>query len=120
MAEDEKEQQRDARKIPDKIELHYLKSTHYRVVHADGVYGGVTPRGLIHVNFFSERHPIPQKVTHRVTPDSKLGDEIEREGRSGLIREVEVGAVIDVEVAKSFVQWLQEKIAIIEKTPRKD
>ena len=97
------------------IDFHYIKSNSFRVVHADGVYGGPTPRGYIVVNFYSERAPIPQKITQELTPPGQLGEEIGQEGKVGIVREVEVGVTIDISHAKSLIQWLQEKVDVIEK-----
>jgi len=102
--------------IPDKIRFHYIKSNYFRVVHVDGAYGGITARGTIEINLYSERPPIPQVAVHQVKPDGTLGDEIkeERVGRDGIIREIEVGATMDLEVAKSLMMWLKDKIQTIE------
>lgn len=100
--------------VPDKVDFHYIKSNHFRVIHADGVYGGATPRGFIHMNFFSERTPIPQKVVQEVTATGQLGQEIGTEGKKGIVREVEVGVVINIEHARSLIRWLEERIKPIE------
>src|SRR3989442_6878794 len=47
---------------PQDVTFHYIKSSQFRVVHADGIIGGVTPRGLIHIAVFSERPAIPQVI----------------------------------------------------------
>lgn len=97
------------------IDFHYIKSNSFRVVHADGVYGGPTPRGYIVLNFYSERVPIPQKITQEITSAGQLGGEIDQMGKGGIVREVEVGVTIDVPHAKSLIQWLQEKVDVMEK-----
>ena len=38
----------------------------------------------------------------------------EREIRDGVIREVQVGVIMDINTAKEAVRWLQDKINIIE------
>jgi len=90
----------------------FIKSALFRVVHADGVFGGMTPRGGILLNFYNERFPIPTSVLHQITSSGEIGDEIrsEREGRKGIVREVEIGVQLDLAVAKAFVAWLQQKI----------
>ena len=99
----------------EKIHFHYIKANHFRVVHADGVHGGVTPRGYIQMNFYSERSAIP-KVSVYAIADGKLAEEIreERIQRDGPVREVEVGVVMDLPLAKSFLRWLKEKIDALE------
>ena len=46
MAENDKARS-DSDVVQSKVEFHYIKSNHFRVIHADGVYGGATPRGFI-------------------------------------------------------------------------
>lgn len=96
---------------PNRVTYHYIKSNHFRVAHADGVWGGVTPHGTIHANFYSERGPIPSRIVHEIR-DGSIGPEVieEREVKSGPVREVEVGVVMDLATAKAFRDWLDEKI----------
>ena len=102
------------------INFHYIKANQFRVIHADGVHGGLHPRGNIQMSFFSERVPIPKRVSHEIDEDGKLGKEIvsERETRDGIVREVEVGVVMGVSEARSLVKWLQQKIRAYEKLHR--
>lgn len=107
---------------PDTLRVEYIKSAFFRVVHVDGIFGGPTPRGMIHMDVFSERQPIPQKAVYRITSSDDgegraLGDEIreQRIGRDSIIREVEVGLSLDLEVAKSLRDWLNRNIEKLEK-----
>jgi hypothetical protein len=97
--------------IPSTLSFHHIKSNYFRVIHADGVWGGVTPHLDIQMAFFSERTPIPQLVKHSVGPDG-LGEELksERVAREGIVREIEASIVVDVEVAKVLRAWLDDKI----------
>jgi hypothetical protein len=100
------------------IRFEYLKSTFFRVVHADGAYGGPTPQlGGLCITFFSERFPIPKSATYNVNASGQLQEEVasERESRSGIIREAEVAVILDLVGAKSLVSWLADKISEIEK-----
>ena len=99
---------------PTSIDFHYIKSNSFRVVHADGVWGGPTPRGYLTMAFYSERHPIPQKLTHELKPEGTLGDPIVRETKQGVVREVEVEVVLDLEMAKGMFEWLKEKIEALD------
>jgi len=91
------------------INFHYIKSNNFRVVHADGAHGGVTPRGDIHMALFNERNPIPVRITNKIAENGTLGEEIGRSMRDGIVREVEVDVILDPEVAKSIANWLLEK-----------
>lgn len=96
----------------DKVDFHYVKANCYRSYHVDGAYGGLTPKGKIVAHLFNERLAIPQMIKYKVTEDGGLGEEIEREGKTGFIREMECSLIMDVDVAEVLVNWLQEKIDI--------
>ena len=106
--------------IPTSVDCHYLKSNSFRVVHADGVWGGTTPRGYIAMSFFSERAPIPRKLTYAVNPDGVVDQKREtgRDSRAGIIREVEVEVMVDLAMAKSLSTWLQQHIGHLEENVR--
>ena len=95
---------------PHTADFHFIKSSAFRVVHCDGVWGGIAPTGLVHVSIFSERAPIPTRVTHALTEQGTLGPEIARQVDSGLLREVEVDVVMNIEVAKLVRDWLGARI----------
>ena len=91
--------------------FHYIKSNHFRVVHADGVFGGVGPRGFVEVSLFSERRPVPKKIVHEATASQDgftVGKEIlkDREVRDGLIREVECLLSLSPESAIGIGKWM--------------
>jgi len=97
-----------------KIEFHYIKSNHFRVLHVTGAFGGITPQLDIHMNVFGDRPPIPKIITHEITLDSTLGKETGRTSISGIVREVEADIVMDLNVAKSLITWLTDKVTTIE------
>jgi|ERR1035441_5640410 hypothetical protein len=97
---------------PRTLSFRYYKSQNFRVIHADGAFGGLTPRKGIFLAFYNERFPIPEVTVQELTAEGRLGDEIrsQRQAKEGIIREVEAGIVMDAEVARSLVVWLNEKI----------
>jgi hypothetical protein len=95
---------------PAELTFHYLKSNYFRVVHSDGVYGGLTPTGDVMMTFWSQRNAIPKEVTHALTADGSVGEELRREGKSGIVREAEVSVVFSIQVAQELATWLQDKI----------
>jgi hypothetical protein len=102
---------------PTSVPFHYIKSNLFRVIHTDGAVGNIAPSGLIFVGLYSERSAIPQMMVHEVTETGQVGPErlSERVGKSGIVREVEIGATMSVETAITFVAWLQEKIDLLQK-----
>jgi len=102
---------------PTLVPFHYIKSNLFRVIHVDGAVGNVTPSGLIFVGFYNDRAAIPQMMVHEVSEAGQVGTEHrdERVTKQGIVREVEVGAIMSVDTATSLIQWLQEKINLIHK-----
>jgi len=96
-----------------KIIFNYIKANNFRVIHVDGGIGGFTPTGDIFLSLYSQRQPIPQVTVQEVREDNTLGDELisERVGRAGLVREVEVGVAMRLEVAEEIAKWLNERIS---------
>ncbi len=104
-------------KSPENLKFDFIKSEQFRVIHADGVLGGVTPRLKIFMSIWSERPPIPQRVVHSINADGTMGAEIadQRVIRdSDVVREVEAGVVMDIGLARAVVLWLQDKIKTAE------
>jgi hypothetical protein len=106
-----------AEEIHKQVKFDYLKSNSFRVVHADGAWGGITPTLNIFMAFFSERPPIPKQTVFEVKPDGRVGSEIQekRDARDAIIREVEIGVQMNLAAAKALLAWLDEKIQLLEK-----
>jgi hypothetical protein len=107
------------RETPSPIKFQYLTSSAFRVIHADGIFGGFTPQGNLFLNIFSEHAPLPDVTFHRVEENGALGPEImeKRQGASdAVIREVEAGVSMNLDVAKAMLEWLRSRIEIAEKT----
>ena len=105
----------------EKIRIEYIKSNFFRILRADGAIGGTSPRLELFITFYSERFPIPKVLVYHQTPEGGPGEELyaERETKSGVIREAEVGITMDLPTAKSFASWLNDKIVELEKTREK-
>jgi len=100
------------------VKFHLIKSNSFRVVLAEGVYGGSTPRGMIQMTFFNERAAIPNTITHEVTltgSGQKIGEIKNRTGKDGFVRELEVDVMMNLPSAKSFHAWLGKHIEQLEK-----
>ena len=101
----------------DKIRIEYIKSHFYRMVRADGAFGGTSPRLELFISFYNERFPIPKVLVYEQSSHGAPGAEIEseRETKEGVIREVEVGVTMDLPTARSFSEWLKQKVEELEK-----
>jgi hypothetical protein len=100
-----------------KLRIEYQKSQSFRVIHSDGAYGGTSPRLQLFIAFYSERFPIPKVLTYETDAAGAPREEIvaERESKEGVIREVEVGITMDLNAAKGFAAWLNERVSELEK-----
>ena len=97
------------------LNFHYIKSNFFRVIKADGVHGGVTPRGDVQLSFFNERLPIPVVESFKVTNEGKIFGLKERRTKIGYVREVESEVVMDVQSARELVKWLEATVLEAEK-----
>lgn len=96
--------------IPGTVPVHFIKSNLFRVVHADGFWGGATPHGKIQLIPFNERNAIPQRLllhdvegVARERPGSRVG-------RKGIVRELEVDVLMDLNTAISLRDFLDQQI----------
>jgi len=102
--------------LPASVKFHYLKSNLFRVIHVDGAIGGVTPTRNIFVSVFSQRGALPRFIEQGVLPDGKLGAEVAREGKEGIVREMEIGLTISQDVAKDLAQFLLDQVKLLEQS----
>lgn len=96
---------------PTDLTFHFIKTQDYRTIHVDGAWGGLSPQGeYIHMAVYSERYPVPQQLKHKVDQDGRVGKEIGRLGREGVIRDVHADLVFDIKTAETIRTWLDTKI----------
>ncbi len=94
---------------PTKITFRFIKDEGYRVLSVNRVWGGVTPHGEIQVELLHEAPAVPDAVTHALTPEGKLGEEVERTPGREIQRTVLVGMMLTAEHAESIGRWLQDR-----------
>lgn len=95
------------------VKFHLVKGNFFRVIHADGVVGGITPSREIFLSLFNERDAIPQLIEQAINADGSLGEEIKRSGKEGIVREIEVGVMLNVKTAKLIADWLLKQAEIL-------
>lgn len=100
---------------PIKFEFDLIKSNFFRVVYAEGAWGGVSPRGKLNIAFYNERSAIPTKTALTLVKDGtgalkSAGPEEIVSSRNTIVRELEVEVVMDLAGAVDFYQWLGERI----------
>ena len=100
------------------ITFKYIFKYDYNPVYVNGAHGGVSPRGEIIANFYLERQPLPNEITHAIKPDGSISADViavepENLERS-VVRYVSSGVVLNHQNAKALHNWLGEKIAELE------
>lgn len=100
--------------VPNTVSFFYIKGTQFRVVHSDGVIGGLTPRGFIHCAFYNERPAIPQVQTHNVSPEGQLSDPVSTEGKGGIVREIDFDVIMTRQAAVDLRDWLLQQIEALD------
>lgn len=96
----------DEEQVPPKIKFHYLKGPQIVTVYADGAYGGITPKGMISMALYNERHPIPQEESAEISAEGRIVKTEKVKVRSGIVRQVDCAVYMTPEVAKGVGEWL--------------
>jgi hypothetical protein len=102
--------------LPTTFKFHYIKSSLFRVIHSEGAIGGLTPSREIFLSLFNERAALPQLIEFEILPEGKLGKEINREGKDGIVREMEIGVLMDATAAKNLADFLLSQVKLLEES----
>jgi len=100
------------------ITFKYIFSHDYNPKYVNGAYGGITAKGEITVNFFLERQGLPITQTYEVSDEGKLVNEIKTNPddlMGSMVRFVDTGIILNLNSAKTIVNWLTEKIDLLER-----
>lgn len=101
---------------PLKVEAAFVRSNFYRVVHADGAFGGAAPNANIRMTIYSEAQRIPNLITYDFSPSGGMTETGRTPAPSptNIVREMEVDIVMTLRVARSIRDWLDGKIKEVE------
>ncbi len=96
---------------PTPIKIKYVFNDEYNPKYVNGAYGGVTPQGDLVLNFYFERLPIPNSVTHIINDDGTLGEITAIHPQESIvIRYIQNGVILNLNSARQLQMWLSEKI----------
>jgi hypothetical protein len=100
------------------ITFKYIFKYDYNPVYVNGAHGGVSPRGEIVANFYLERQPLPNEISHAINPDGSIGTDVVAVDPENLnttiVRFVSSGVVLNYQNAKALHSWLGDKVAELE------
>jgi hypothetical protein len=91
----------------------YVFNYGFNPSYVNGAQGGFSPRGEMVINFYLERQPLPESITHEITPEGAIGRETKMEPEdlaSSMVRFIDTGVVMNYENAKVFHAWLGDKL----------
>ena len=95
----------------------YIFSHSYKPSYVNGAQGGFSPRGEMVINFYLERQPLPESVTHEITPEGAIGRETAVEPKdlaSSMVRYIDNGVLMSYENARVFHTWMGDKLREVE------
>lgn len=99
------------------VSFKYIFTYDYNPVYVNGAHGGISPRGELVANFYLERPPLPNRITHTMSSAGIVGDikDVDPEDlNSSLIRYVPCGIVLNYANARNLHQWLGDRISEME------
>ena len=101
---------------PLKVEAAFVRSNFYRVVHADGAFGGAAPSRNIRMTVYSEAQRIPNLITYDFFAPGALTETSRTPAANptDIVREMEVDIVMTLPVARSIRDWLDGKVKELE------
>lgn len=105
-------------KTKNKLKFKFVFDDGYNPVFANGVWGGMTSRGELNMNFFHERLPVPHSVVMEIGEGGVIGQELSRDPGpedSVMIRYVTTGVVLSYGDAKAIHQWMGDHLKRFEK-----
>lgn len=99
------------------ITFKYVFNYGYNPSYVNGAQGGFSPRGEMVINFYLERQPLPEAISHEITPEGAIGREtgVEPEDLSAsMVRFIDTGVVMSYENARIFHSWMGDKLREVE------
>lgn len=99
------------------IKFKYVFPENYNPTYCNGAYGGISTHGEIVANFFLERMPIPNSITHAINSNGSLSGITETDPQNldkTVIRYISTGIVISETSAKAIHEWLGNQIQELE------
>lgn len=99
------------------ITFKYIFDDSYNPTYVNGAHGGVTPRGELVVNFYLERQPLPNAISHEIAVNGSIGRESAVDPADlhrSFVRHISSGIVLNQQTAKEIHFWLGEKLKEME------
>ena len=99
------------------ITFKYVFNYGFNPSYVNGAQGGFSPRGEMVINFYLERQPLPESISHEITPEGAIGKEtavVPKDLAQSMVRYIDSGVVMSYENARVFHAWLGDKLREVE------
>ncbi len=102
--------------LPIKIRYEYEMSGKGPSGYTHGVWGGVNSHGEIEMHFYSESDKMPKFAERTIKADGGVGPEFSaaEPDTKVIVRQVHAGVLFNYRTAKAVIEWLEEKVRLIE------
>ncbi len=102
-------------KPPTELTFDFELDPNYRIIASNGIWGGITSRGDMRLDFFVESQAIPRSVTNQIE-NGRIGKETKRiPASSKIVRKMQVGILLTPEHAESVADFIKEKLTAFRK-----
>ena len=97
--------------IPSAISFVYEQDPNYRIVAANGAWGGLTIHGDMAIDFIVDLTTVPERMEQAVVDGKALGAEVRRFPPDRTItRRRQVGVLMTTDVAESVARFIIDKL----------
>ena len=105
-----------ANKKPE-INFKYIFNYGYNPVYVNGAHGGISPRGELIMNFYLERQPLPNSISHEINSNGTIGNPTSEEPedlQNSMVRFIDTGIILNYESARNLHFWMGERLKEME------
>lgn len=102
------------------MKIEYREAKDYRVISANGVWGGLAPHNQIRMAFYSEFVAPPESEIYEQKDKDLVKVNQDEEGTRHVIREMQVGVTIPVSLVPNLIEWLKDKYEQYEALSERD
>lgn len=103
------------------VTFKYIFNYTYNPVYVNGAHGGISPRGELVMNFYLERPPLPDEITHELNPNGTIGEAVAEAPdnlKNSMVRFIESGVILNYESARNIHFWIGERLKELEAIER--
>jgi hypothetical protein len=104
-----------------KVRFIHNRPEDYKIYPINGIWGGMTGRGDLICHFFLEHQEVPAVEVQPIKEDGSLGS-VERgnEGEARIVRNFQMGIVVNREQAVAIAKWMLDNVKRFEEEQKKE